>query len=195
MFRTKIFLTFAIILLPVLLTLGVLGLTNRTHLIQDNWKVIRAMITLSTQPTSLSATLMAGEGFYGLGKYQRAAEYYLTATTLNPAADMAWNSLGNAYRQLSLYNEAESAYKQAIELDADTPVYYLNLADLYKRLPALEGSRDKQIVATLEAGLKATDNHEILLSAIVDYYEQTGDTKTADKYREMIKTSENPEEL
>lgn len=184
--KTKWLLTIAIIVLPVAFVWIYLIGTDQTHVIRDNWKVTKALITLRSEPNNLSATIMAGEGLYGLRKYQKAAEYYLTATTLNPKADGAWNSLGNTYRELSLYNDAERAYKQAITLNADEPVYYLNLADLYKRLPAMQGSRDKQIITTLEAGLKATDSDKSLLNTIIDYYQQLGDTKKVEKYQKLL---------
>lgn len=176
----------AIVIVPILLVWGYLGMTKQTHLIQDNWKLTKALITLSRRPSNISATILAGEGYYGLKQYQRAAEYYLTATRLNSDADFVWNALGNTYRELSLYNDAERSYNQAIAINSDVPTYYLNLADLYKRLPALQGSRDKQIVATLTAGLKATDNDPDLLRAIVDYYQQAGDPKQADKYQKLL---------
>lgn len=187
--RTKWLLVIAIIVLPIVIIFGYLFATGQSHIIQDNWKVTRAMMTLKNRPNSLSATIMAGEGLYGLRKYQRAAEYYLTATTLNPDADFVWNSLGNTYRELSLYSEAESAYKQAIVIKNDVAVYYSNLADLYKRLPEMQGSRDKQIVQTLEDGLKATENNKSLLKAIIDYYQQLGDEKNVAKYQALLETS------
>jgi tetratricopeptide (TPR) repeat protein len=184
--QTKWLLVIAIIVLPIVVIFGYLFATGQAHIVKDNWKVTTALITLKQHPSSLSATIMAGEGFYGLRKYQRAAEYYLTATTMSPDADFVWNSLGNTYRELSLYSEAESAYKQAIVIKSNVAIYYSNLADLYKRLPEMQGSRDKQIVQTLEDGLKATDNDKILLNAIIDYYQQLGDTKKVEKYQVVL---------
>ncbi|MDN3513515.1 MAG: tetratricopeptide repeat protein [Candidatus Brocadia sp.] len=43
----------------------------------------------------------------------------------------AYNNIGECYKQLGLINEAEVAYKNAIELNRKEPLYYSNLAQLY----------------------------------------------------------------
>jgi tetratricopeptide (TPR) repeat protein len=43
----------------------------------------------------------------------------------------AYNNIGECYRHLGLINEAEVAYKKAIELNKKEPLYYSNLAQLY----------------------------------------------------------------
>ena len=184
--RIKLLVTLGVIFVPMAAAFGYLGGTGQLHRIVDNWTVMVAVIELRQHPDNLSATIRAGQAFYGLESYQKAADYYLQATTSSPQADLAWNGLGNAYRELSRYEDAEMAYRQAIIIQPQTAVYYLNLADLYKRWPAVNSISDKEIKTTLEAGAKATDNDVALVRALVEYYTRVGDSKTADKYQKLL---------
>jgi len=43
----------------------------------------------------------------------------------------AYDNIGVCYEKLNLFDEAEVAYKKAISLNSEEPLYYSNLAQLY----------------------------------------------------------------
>lgn len=60
----------------------------------------------------------------------------------------AYNNIGECYRHLGLINEAEVAYKKAIELNNKEPLYYSNLTQLYisqNRLDEAENIADTAV--------------------------------------------------
>ncbi len=71
----------------------------------------------------------------------------------------AYDNIGVCYEGLGLINDAEVAYKKAIELNNREPLYYSNLASLYVSQNRLEDA-ENMASAALKLG---TNNHQIYL--------------------------------
>lgn len=185
----KLKLVLAIIFLPIILALIILFATGNLGIVRANLLVVQATFELKLNPDNLSAVLRAGEGFYGLKNYTKSASYYTRATEIAPNADLGWNGLGNAYRELSRYNDAEASYLRAISAGPKTVVYYLNLANLYQFWPTTP--RDQEAGTILEDGAKATDNDQDIVKALVEYYSRIGDPKNLAKWQGLSERHPN----
>ena len=149
--------------------------------------VLAALIELKRTPDNFEAMMQAGVGYYNLSQLAKAEKYYLKATETQPDMALPWNNLGNTYRELLRLEDAERAYQKAITLEPTNSTSYLNLANLYNRWPTDEkGDRHPKIIKILLQALKSTDRDLSILRALVDYYDASGDTKSADEYRQEI---------
>lgn len=54
----------------------------------------------------------------------------------------AYDNIGVCYEKLNLFDEAEAAYKKAISLNSEEPLYYSNLAQLYLAEKNIEKAED-----------------------------------------------------
>ncbi|MBW7898071.1 SPBc2 prophage-derived glycosyltransferase SunS [Candidatus Brocadiaceae bacterium B188] len=54
----------------------------------------------------------------------------------------AYDNIGVCYEKLNLFDEAEAAYKKAISLNSEEPLYYSNLAQLYLAKKNVEKAED-----------------------------------------------------
>lgn len=154
-------------ILAALVVLGLWQLATPNSQMNNYYKVNRALAVLKRDPGNFAATIQAGTGYYALRQYSLSIQLYEKAVEINPQADTIWNYLGNAYREATRYGDAERAYNTAIKLQADIPVYYLNLVDLYKRWSFADHTQD--IKKALEAGVKATGNDPALVQALEEY--------------------------
>ena len=145
-----------------------------------------AVLELRRNPNNFSAAMRAGVGYYNLSLMNKSAEYYLKATDIDPMAALPWNNLGNAYRELLRYQDAESAYKRSIELQPELPTSYLNLANLYTLWPEDEANKRPLVLPTLLAALDATKRDVRVLQSLADYYNSQGNSDQADKYLQEI---------
>jgi len=132
-----------------------------------------------------------GVGYYNLNQFSNAADYYQKALVIQPVSAEAFNDLGNAYRELLRYGDAETAYKHAIMAKSDWPTVYLNLAELYQRWPSDKQNHSAQAAKVLKDGLLATKNDPAILKALVDYYQAAGDTKTAAIYSAQLQAAQS----
>lgn len=149
--------------------------------------VLAAIMELRRNPNNFEAAIQAGVGYYNLSNMNKAEEYYLKATGLDPTAALPWNNLGNTYREMLRFEDAEAAYQHAIALQPEIPTSYLNLANLYNRWPIDElGDRHPKILDILLEGLKATNRDVHILQALVDYYKNQGDEGRAEEYQKEI---------
>ncbi|MFN3533291.1 MAG: tetratricopeptide repeat protein, partial [Candidatus Brocadia sp.] len=73
--------------------------------------------------------------------------------------DKAYGNIGVCYEGMGLFNEAEVAYKKAIELNNKEPLYYSNLASLYVSQNRLEEAEN---MASAAVKLD-TNNHRLYL--------------------------------
>ena len=67
------------------------------------------------------------------GRPEEALKIYKKLLVVKPDHQVAWERMGNAYRELMRYDEAIESYQKAIELDRDDPSSYYNLAATYAR--------------------------------------------------------------
>ncbi len=73
------------------------------------------------------------------GDTEEAANYLLLATTVCNNCAAPWNQLGILYREAGRFEEAEAAYRQALDHDAGYALAHYNLGvlyDLYRARPA-----------------------------------------------------------
>ncbi len=54
---------------------------------------------------------------YNLGNYQKALDYWLIATELNPQSAIAWNNVGSAYIALEKWEDAVVALQKSLSID------------------------------------------------------------------------------
>jgi Flp pilus assembly protein TadD len=99
---------------------------------------------------------------------EEAAELLRRATELMPTRARAWFNLGLAEQQLGRLNEAEDAFRGALELEPDNLDYLSALADHYARRQNLPGL--KEIAERLEATHPAAPITE-QVRAVVDQVE------------------------
>ncbi|HKI61023.1 MAG TPA: PA2778 family cysteine peptidase [Mariprofundaceae bacterium] len=74
-------------------------------------------------PSSLAAQMGRGNSYYAMGKLEKAGKAFLQATRDHPDAAPAFNNLAQVYLEQHRLKEAEKAIREAIRLDAGSPVY------------------------------------------------------------------------
>jgi protein O-GlcNAc transferase len=82
-------------------------------------------------------------------EYREALEEYLRVTALEPNNPNARIEVISLYRRLGDWNNALRTTRQALELDANSPLLYQNLAAIYERLGKSEEARLAQSQAEL----------------------------------------------
>ncbi|MEP9411524.1 MAG: tetratricopeptide repeat protein, partial [Candidatus Brocadia sp.] len=123
-----------------------------THALLNTNQVDRAeeicKKALEENPDSFDVHLVLGEILLKKGAFNDALNYFKKYLVLKEkenrepsftilSADFyhyehgAYNSIGECYKHQGLIDEAEVAYKKAIELNKKEPLYYSNLAQLY----------------------------------------------------------------
>lgn len=120
---------------------------------------------------------------YATGDPKAASKEYETAVKLNPKDALAYNNLGNSYRDLHQTDKAIDAYRTSIKLNSKSINTYANLANvqLYTQ------NKPADAIATYQAGLKALPNNSQLQLLLGLAYEQAGNTtKAKQTYQEIL---------
>jgi Flp pilus assembly protein TadD len=86
-------------------------------------------------------------------RFERAAEEFVAAQSLNADRPEARTTLGNFYRRRGLIGDAETQYKSALRLSDRYAPAAINLADLYRQL-----GRDSDGEGVLRAALAVSHN-------------------------------------
>ena len=86
---------------------------------------------LSTLPASAERDVAIGNAFFEKGALDSALYYYQAATRRDSRSTAAWNYVGITFNRMERLNEAENAYKKAIEIDAFFSKTHSNLGNLY----------------------------------------------------------------
>ena len=104
--------------------------------------------SLDENPRHFDMLLVLGETLFKKGEIHNALNYFkkyliekekenktpafnLLASDFYSYEHCAYNHVGECYKRLGLISEAEVAYKKALELNNNEPLYYTNLAYLY----------------------------------------------------------------
>lgn len=145
-----------------------------------------SVIELRRHPDNFDAALKAGLGYYNLSRLNQAEEYYQKAIAIKPNSALVWNNLGNTYREMLRLQESEEAYLSSIELVPEAPTSYLNLINLYTIWPIDDSDRHPRIPKVLLQALDATNRDVLIVRALINYYDNLGDTANADKYRQEL---------
>src|ERR1043166_5858334 len=85
-------------------------------------------------------------------KEVEAHKIYKKLVALKPDHQVAWVNLGNAYRELMRYDEAEESYQKGIEIDGDDPHAHYELAKTYARMRKRERMLETLTVAIKNDG-------------------------------------------
>lgn len=87
----------------------------------------------------------------GRRAFERAAEEFIAAQTLNADRPESRTGLGAFYFRQGRFGEAEAEYKAALRLSPQFAPAFVNLADLYR-----QRNREVEALATLREGVKAS---------------------------------------
>ena len=83
------------------------------------------------------------------GKPEEALRVYKKLLAAKPDHQVAWEKMGNVYRELMRFDEALEAYQKAIELDPNDPSSYYNMAATFARL-----SNREKMLETLSSAIR-----------------------------------------
>ena len=69
-----------------------------------------------------------------MGKYEAALENLLQTVTMSPDNELAWNDLGDIYRNQDLFEKAIPAYRRAVEINLNFLYSRLAMALCYQKM-------------------------------------------------------------
>ncbi len=106
------------------------------------------------------------------GRPEEALKIYRKLLSIKSDHQVAWERMGNAYRELMRYDEAIDAYQKAIELDRDDPSSYYNLSATFAR----QRKREKMLEMLVLAIKLAPEYKDEALNdpAFRDYWNDPG---------------------
>ena len=106
------------------------------------------------------------------GRPEEALKIYRKLLSVKADHQVAWERMGNAYRELMRYDEAIDAYQKAIELDRDDPSPYYNLSATFAR----QRKREKMLEMLVLAVKLAPEYKDEALNdpAFRDYWNDPG---------------------
>ena len=94
------------------------------------------------------AHLVAGQDLSGTGTRRKALDEFRQAlqcaeraTSLNPLSTLAWETLGDVHRELSDFQNARTAWKQALGTDPDNPRLYDKIGSSYWQIAFIGRTR------------------------------------------------------
>ncbi|MFT6988520.1 MAG: tetratricopeptide (TPR) repeat protein [Paraglaciecola sp.] len=85
---------------------------------------------LHSQSDDVSAKLELGKTYYCKGQYETAIKYYFELINEGINEFAIWHNLGNAYSNLSRFDEAIDAYQNSINLNPSYAQSYKNITEL-----------------------------------------------------------------
>lgn len=95
---------------------------------------------LKQLPPSAQRDIAVGRAYLQQGNPDSAVVYFRQATVREARNPGAWTFLGIALARLDRLDEAESAYKKSIEIDAFYPKTHSNLGNLYLKRNQLDAA-------------------------------------------------------
>lgn len=122
--------------------------------------------------------------YFQEGDNIRALQELVKAKEKHSGDKHIWNALGLTYKERKLYNEAEDAFKQAIELDSKFSEAYNNLGVLY-----LDLKRYKDAIVAFEKAAKNIfyTTPELAYNNMGYAYQMLGDMAAAERnFKEAI---------
>ena len=150
------------------------GFWNANQLIA-RYNIYKLEKTISHNLNNSDALVELGINYYVIRNFDKATEAYMQATNLNPDDFMAWNNLGNVYRDLVNFQLAHDAYNKSLEINSNYIPAYLNLVNLYAIWPEDEAGdkmRDR-IIPTLNKALELNPENETLQETLKAYISST----------------------
>lgn len=98
------------------------------------------------------------DAYYRQNDYGKSAQYYAVLVKQNPVNGEWWDRLGQSYYYLKNYDEAITAFKQAIRLGEDLSSTYYNIACCY----ALSGDNENALINVEQSILHGMKNYSNL---------------------------------
>ncbi len=146
-----------------------------TEILIARYNIIKLEKTISNEGDNPDVLVELGVNYYVVQNFDKAIEAYTKATSLNPDDFIAWNNLGNVYRDLVNFRPANDAYKKSLEINYNYIPAYLNLMNLYAIWPEDEEGDNmrKQIIPTLEKALEFNPENETLQATLKAYISST----------------------
>lgn len=126
-------------------------------------------------PESAEARKKYAVALYATGEKDLAEKQYEEVVKINDQDGVAYNNLGNAYRDNKKTDKAIEAYKKAIEINKTAINPYVNLANvqLYTQDDA------DAAIETYKQALRAIPNNNDFETLLAVAYEQKGDKESA----------------
>lgn len=139
-------------------------------------------------PNSFSAHRDYAQALYVTGDKQAAKTEYEAAAKLNPHDASTQNSLGNVYRDLGEYDQAQAVYRAAFSQDPSFINAYVNLATLQ----AYTLGKPAAAVSTYKLAITKNGQSPELLLLLGGAYEQNKQTDLAiSTYRSVLTKDPN----
>jgi len=120
---------------------------------------------------------LKGDSNINLEETLAKVNIYENITKANPNNDRAWDTLGKLYKSLGRYEDAISAYKQAIEKAPGREVYYYYLGLLFSVT-----KQDEEAAWAFENVLKLNPDYVLAHSALAGIYRRLGQEANANDH-------------
>jgi tetratricopeptide (TPR) repeat protein/tRNA A-37 threonylcarbamoyl transferase component Bud32 len=106
--------------------------------LKDAEEILKQAIDVN--PNDSRAYVNLGAIYADIPDNERALEYFIRGNQIQPQR-RAFNAIGTIYYRLGRYEEAVSAYLEALKLDPKSDLYHSNLGDVYRKLKRVEDAR------------------------------------------------------
>lgn len=117
----------------------------------------------------LTLSLAVNYGRYSPANWNRSAEFSRAVLAIEPRSAVAWNNLGNAFRELKQLDDALVAFKTAVELDPDVPSHHNGLGAVLRDRGQLEAAAEQYAKAmSLQPGDSGNHNGLGLVFALMN---------------------------
>lgn len=132
----------------------------------------------------ITYTMDLGLQWYVLGENERAIQWWNKGLKLHPQNEIGWYNLGNAYRRLKDYVNAEKSYQRSIDVAKGGEINgCLALGELY-RMDYIEKRTSEPEV--YKQCLEKSPNNRDLVAHLAVYYRDSGDRKQAVHYFDQL---------
>lgn len=134
------------------------------------------------KPNDAAARKNYAVALYATGNFNDSRKQYEEAVKINDRDSVAYNNLGNVYRDLKSYDKAIDSYKKSIEIDSKTINTYVNLANVQLYNKDDSGAA----IQVYKDGLRALPDNEQLLLLLGIAYEQANQVSQAKQTYQTI---------
>lgn len=144
------------------------------------------------QPKEIAATMDIGLQWFNLQENEAAVRWWKKGLEIQPKNTIGWYNLGNAYRELKQYKNAENAYLESIATESPTDNNgCLALGELYQyNYQEKKDQIDDVYIKCLKKHPKDRD----ILARLAVYYKDMGDKKNAlIRFDELYSIDPSPE--
>ena len=168
------------ILIALVLLISATYLTHQagywnTDILVARYNIFKLQKTLSSKGDNPDVLVELGVNYYVAKDLNKAIDANVRATSLNPDDFIAWNNLGNVYRDLVDFWLSRDAYQKSIKINSNYIPAYLNLVNLFNIWPEDEEGDDmrKRIVPLLKQALEANPENGTLQATLKAYVSST----------------------